>query len=82
MGGLWGVPFAEGAIATEQLLHGREVEKIGTIRHDFTHKRLHVTVYTSDATPLDILIKPDTVPLSTLDKKILGLFKVDKSEES
>ena len=82
LGGLWGVPFAEGAIATEQLLHGREVEKIGTVRHDFTHKRLNVTVYTSAATPLDILTHPDTVPLSTLDKKILVLFKADKSEQS
>ena len=63
-------------------IYGREVEKIGTVRHDFTHKRLNVTVYTSAATPLDILTHPDTVPLSTLDKKILVLFKADKSEQS
>ncbi len=82
LGGLWGVPYAEGEVAIRQLLQGRNVKEIGTLRHDFTHKRLHVTVYKADSQASDILHQPDTVPLSNLDLKILDLFKVHQSEES
>ena len=82
LGGLWGVPYAEGDEATEQLLQGRITENIGALRHDFTHKRLQVTVYSADADSSDILRQPDSVPLSTLDRKILALFKEHQSKES
>ena len=82
LGGLWGVPYAEGDVAKKQLLKGRKAEKIGSLRHDFTHKRLEVTVYTADAQDSDILRQPESVPLSTLDRKILSLYKAYQSEES
>ncbi len=82
LGGLWGVPYAEGTEATQQLLDGRDVKEIGTLRHDFTHKRLRVTVFTAEAQASDILRQPDSVPVSNLDRKILDLFKVHQSEES
>ena len=82
LGGLWGMPYAEGNAAIRHLLQGRKAKKIGKLRHDFTHKRLHVTVYTAPAQPSDQLRQPDSVPLSRLDQKILSLFKVHQSEES
>ena len=82
LGGLWGVPYAEGKAAIRQLLTGREVKKIGQVRHDFSHKKLHVTVYSTNPSTSDELREPDSVPLSTLDRKILQLFKVHQSEES
>ena len=82
LGGLWGVPYAEGKAAIRQLLTGREVKKIGQVRHDFSHKKLHVTVYSANPSTSDELREPDSVPLSTLDRKILQLFKVHQSEES
>ena len=82
LGGLWGVPYAEGKAAVRQLLSGREVKEIGRLRHDFSHKKLHVTVYSANAAATDELRQPESVPLSTLDRKILELFKVHQSEES
>ncbi|MEE2746938.1 MAG: A/G-specific adenine glycosylase [Candidatus Thermoplasmatota archaeon] len=82
LGGLWGVPYAEGVSESKHLLKGRSTEKIGTIRHDFTHKRLEITVFTSPPGDEDILRQPDTVPLATLDRKVLVLHKEHLGEES
>tara|TARA_B100000676_G_C18044965_1_gene827300 strand:- start:1754 stop:2134 length:381 start_codon:yes stop_codon:yes gene_type:complete len=82
LGGLWGVPYAEGKVEIQQLLNGREVKEIGQLRHDFSHKKLHVTVYSANPSVSDELREPESVPLSTLDRKILELFKVHQSEES
>ncbi len=81
LGGLWGLPYAEGD-ATSDLLKGRNVEEIGRIRHDFTHKRLNITIYISEATDADELHNPDTVPLATLDRKVLNFFKGYLGEQS
>ena len=82
LGGLWGVPYAEGDAETLHLLQGRQAEQIGKVRHDFTHKRLDITVYTSQAREDDILLNPDSVPLATLDRKVLALHKGHLSEQS
>ena len=82
LGGLWGFPYAEEEHAKEQLLQERKVEEIGTLRHDFTHKRLTVSVYACEPRGSDKLRNPDTVPLSTLDRKILSLYKGYVGEES
>ena len=76
------MPYAEGKAAVRQLLSGREVKEIGRLRHDFSHKKLHVTVYSANAAATHELRQPESVPLSTLDRKILELFKVHQSEES
>ena len=82
LGGLWGLPYAEGNTATSDLLEGRKFEEIGRIRHDFTHKRLNITVYISEATDADELHNPDSVPLATLDRKVLNFFKGYLGEQS
>ena len=82
LGGLWGVPYAEGDTETLHLLQGRKTEQIGMVRHDFTHKRLDITVYTSQAQEGDILRSPDSVPLATLDRKVLALHKGHLGEQS
>ena len=82
LGGLWGVPYAEGDTDTLLLLEGRKAEQIGQVRHDFTHKRLDITVYTSQAREDDILRNPDSVPLATLDRKVLALHKGHLGEQS
>jgi A/G-specific adenine glycosylase len=82
LGGLWGVPYAEGEEEAASLLRGRKAMKIGKVRHDFTHKRLDITVYTSEAREGDILHHPDSVPLATLDRKVLNLHKEHLSEQS
>ena len=82
LGGLWGVPYAEGDTDTLHLLKGRQAEQIGKVRHDFTHKRLDITVYTSQAREGDILCNPDSVPLATLDRKVLALHKGHLGEQS
>ena len=81
LGGLWGVPYAEGNVESQQILKGRKTEKIGKVRHDFTHKRLDITVYTSTPREGDILHHPDSVPLATLDRKVLALHKGHLGEE-
>ena len=82
LGGLWGVPYAEGKTASKQILRGRKAEQIGNVRHDFTHKRLDIAVYTSIARESDILRHPDSVPLATLDRKVLALHKGHLGEQS
>ena len=81
LGGLWGVPYAEGRSQIEELLHGRSAIKIGEIRHDFTHKRLNITVYMSLPLENEILRDPESVPLATLDRKVLALYMGYLGEE-
>ena len=81
LGGLWGVPYAEGNTESQKILKGRKAERIGKVRHDFTHKRLDITVYTSIAREGDILRHPDSVPLATLDRKVLALHKGHLGEQ-
>lgn len=76
LGGLWGLPFEEGEGAVNRLLAGRDqVEEVGQLRHDFTHKRLEITVFTAAAIDGDALVDPTTVPLATLDRKVLALHR-------
>ncbi|GIS44766.1 MAG: hypothetical protein Ct9H90mP16_18360 [Candidatus Poseidoniales archaeon] len=82
MGGPWGVPYAEGKAAVRQLLSGREVKEIGRYAMILVTKGFHVTVYSANASATDELRQPESVPLSTLDRKILELFKVHQNEES
>ena len=82
LGGLWGLPYAEGEAATSALLKGRNAEEIGRVRHDFTHKRLNITVYISEASEDDKLRQPESVPLATLDRKVLNFFKGYLGEQS
>jgi A/G-specific adenine glycosylase len=82
LGGLWGLPYAEGEVATSTLLKNREAEKIGHVRHDFTHKRLNITVYISQAKDGDELRHPDSVPMATLDRKVLNFHRGYLGEQS
>jgi len=82
LGGLWGVPYAESDSERRDILKGRRVTKIGKVRHDFTHKRMDITVFSSPAQDEDTLHHPDSVPLATLDRKVLSLHKRHQSEES
>lgn len=77
LGGLWGVPMAEGR-SLEPLLerlaagHGAAIptpEHVGTVQHAFTHRRLTVEVYKSRWEGLTH--DPQGKPLSQLDRKIL-----------
>ena len=82
LGGLWGVPYAEGEVATKQLLKGRTVKEIGKVRHDFTHKRLDITVYIAAPQLGDVLSNPDSLPLATLDRKVLSHHKAHQNKQS
>ena len=82
LGGLWGLPYAEGEAASSTLLKNREAEKIGHVRHDFTHKRLNITVYISEAKDSDELRHPDSVPMATLDRKVLNFLRGYLGEQS
>ncbi len=75
LGGLWGVPLAEGPKALEGLLSRfglNHAEYVGYVHHTFTHKRLSVKVYAAfwegDGE------NPDSRPLSALDRKILRVW--------
>jgi A/G-specific adenine glycosylase len=74
LGGLWGVPMAEGEDALPALLarYGlAEARLLGTVRHAFTHKRLTVHVHAAPwPGPGE---DPERRPLSRLDRKILAL---------
>lgn len=74
LGGLWGVPMAEGEDALPALLarYGlAEARLLGTVRHAFTHKRLTVHVHAAPwPGPGE---DPERRPLSRLDQKILAL---------
>lgn len=77
LGGLWGVPMAEGEALgplLERLAadHGTPIappEPVGTVRHAFSHRKLEVRVYRSawEGPGHD----PADKPLSQLDRKIL-----------
>ena len=82
LGGLWGLPYAEGEDATSVLLKGRKDKKIGHVRHDFTHKRLNITVYISSARDDDELRNPSSVPMATLDRKVLNFLRGYLGEQS
>ena len=75
LGGLWGVPLAEGPKVLQKLLSRfglDRAEYVRQVRHAFTHKRLSVDVYTAfwEGNGED----PRSRPLSVLDRKILRLF--------
>ncbi|MCX8088940.1 MAG: A/G-specific adenine glycosylase [Meiothermus ruber] len=75
LGGLWGVPMEEEPGALERLLarFGLDsAEPVGSVRHDFTHRKLLIRVYKAcwEATE-----NPERRPLSRLDRKILELVK-------
>ena len=75
LGGLWGVPLEEGSGALQRLLarFGLDsAEPIGSVRHSFTHRKLHIRVYRALWT---IGENPMSRPLSRLDQKILALTK-------
>jgi len=82
LGGLWGLPYAEGEESSSQLLASREVEFIGNVRHDFTHKRLDIAVYISKAAENDETRLPDSVPMATLDRKVLRFFRAHENKQS
>lgn len=84
LGGLWGVPYLEGDDSTTKLLESleigiEEVLEIGRIRHDFTHKKIEITVLMMNASEQHELTNPDSVPLATLDKKVIALCKGEQS---
>lgn len=73
LGGLWGVPMEEGPGALERLLarFGLDsAELVGPVRHEFTHRKLHIRVYRA---PWVAGENPVRRPLSRLDQKILAL---------
>lgn len=70
LGGLWGVPLSE---EDASVLGQRETRLLGRVRHDFTHKRFEIEVHLASAEPEDVMTAPDSVPLSTLDRKIIAL---------
>ncbi len=73
LGGLWGFPMEEGQGALERLLarFGLDsAELVGTVRHDFTHRKLNVQVYKARWEARE---NPLQRPLSRLDQKILEL---------
>lgn len=74
LGGLWGVPMEEGQGALERLLarFGLDsAEPVGTLRHDFTHRKLYIRVYKARWEARE---NPEHRPLSRLDRKILELI--------
>lgn len=79
LGGLWGVPLAEGADGLNALLsrYGvRDPQALGTVRHAFTHKRLTVAVY--EASWEGPGEDQQARPLSQLDRKILALAERER----
>ncbi len=77
LGGLWGVPMEEGPGALERLLTRFGLEKaepVGTVRHDFTHRKLSIQVYKA---PYEAKENPRQRPLSKLDRKILSLVETE-----
>ncbi len=73
LGGLWGFPMEEGQGALERLLarFGLDsAELVGTVRHDFTHRKLNIRVYEARWEARE---NPENRPLSRLDRKILEL---------
>lgn len=84
LGGLWGLPYFEGEDSTTKLLESlqlthADVTEIGHIRHDFTHKQIEITVLMTEASDQHDLVNPDSVPLATLDRKVIALCKGEQS---
>ncbi|GIW25530.1 A/G-specific adenine glycosylase [Meiothermus sp.] len=78
LGGLWGIPMEEGAGALERLLARfrlGKAEPVGTVRHDFTHRKLYIRVYWA---PWKAGENPAHRPLSRLDRKILKLVETER----
>ena len=82
LGGLWGLPYAEGEADSSELLASRKVKLIGKVRHDFTHKRLDIAVYISEVTENDETRSPESVPMATLDRKVLRFFRAHENKQS
>jgi len=81
LGGLWGVPMEEGPGALARLLvrFGLErAERLGSLRHEFTHRKLHIEVYRA---PWVAGENPASRPLSRLDQKILALVEANLSSQ-
>jgi len=81
LGGLWGLPMEEGPGALARLLARfglEQAEWVGSLRHEFTHRRLHIQVYKS---PWVAGENPLNRPLSKLDRKILALVEADPSSQ-
>ncbi len=79
LGGLWGVPMEEGWGALERLLarFGLDsAEPVGSVRHDFTHRKLYIRVYKARWEASE---NPEQRPLSRLDRKILELVKAHQT---
>ncbi|RDI95191.1 A/G-specific adenine glycosylase [Meiothermus sp. QL-1] len=73
LGGLWGVPMEEEPGGLERLLARfglKQAQKVGEVRHEFTHRRLLVRVYQA---PWEGGENPGLRPLSRLDRKVLEL---------
>ena len=82
LGGLWGLPYAEGEAESSELLASRKVKLIGKVRHDFTHKRLDIAVYISEVKENDETRPPESVPMATLDRKVLRFFRAHENKQS
>ncbi|WP_299430616.1 A/G-specific adenine glycosylase [uncultured Meiothermus sp.] len=79
LGGLWGFPMEEGPGALGRLLarFGLDsAEPVGTVRHNFTHRKLHIQVYQAHWEARE---NPKNRPLSRLDRKILELIRAGQS---
>ena len=75
LGGLWGPPFAMGEGALETLLPpARSAQRIGALRHVFSHRDLRATVYQLDGDDREGRWVPLDAPgpgISSLAKKAL-----------
>jgi len=81
LGGLWGFPMEEGPGALARLLARfglEQAERLGSLRHDFTHRKLHIEVYRA---PWVAGENPANRPLSRLDQKILALVEANLSSQ-
>ena len=81
LGGLWGFPMEEGPGALARLLARfglEQAERLGSLCHDFTHRKLHIEVYRA---PWVAGENPANRPLSRLDQKILALVEANLSSQ-
>ncbi|PZA06315.1 A/G-specific adenine glycosylase [Meiothermus sp. PNK-Is4] len=70
LGGLWGVPLAEGLEELKERLRVEMAEYAGEVHHAFTHRKLTVRVYRARWEGAGY--NPADKPLSRLDQKILN----------
>ncbi|MDP6906059.1 MAG: A/G-specific adenine glycosylase [Candidatus Thalassarchaeaceae archaeon] len=83
LGGLWGLPYQEGENAQINLLNSLNIEdenitEIGQITHDFSHKKIQITVLLTSSKNHK-LTNPRDVPLATLDRKVIALYESEAS---